>query len=124
MDSKSQTIFLNEKLLNDSAKIIEYLDSNLDYYFNLNGEVVSLYGLMSKFETTKYGNITRYKGLGEMNADELFESTINPADNSQRTLTRYTIEDVKREIDMIKYFNTDKGELIKDMKVTRADVLG
>ena len=62
---KRQNIFLGEKLLNDSKEVIKYIDSNLDHYFLLNGETVSLYGLMNEFENTKFGNITRFKGLNQ-----------------------------------------------------------
>lgn len=123
VDSKYQNIFLNEKLIDDSKKIIEYIDSNLDHFFLLNGNPISLYGLMTTFENTSYGNITRYKGLGEMNPDALFESTISPAEDSQRTLIRYSLEDVKKELETISYLETNKAEIIKDMKVTRSDVM-
>ena len=124
IDGKYQNVFLNQKLLDDSKEIIKYLDSNLNYYFKLNGEEISLYGLMSTFENTSYGNITRYKGLGEMNPEELFESTVDPGENSQRTLIRYTIEDVKKELETITYLESNKGEIIKDMSVSREDVIG
>ena len=41
-------------------------------------------------QTHKQVEIQRYKGLGEMNSDQLWETTMNPA---TRTLIKVTIED-------------------------------
>ena len=55
---------------------------------------------MKTFEKYTPSSLTRYKGLGEMNGKDLFESTL---DAENRTLIRYNIEDAKKEIETIQY---------------------
>ena len=86
----------------------------------LNDQVVTLYELMKAFNAFIPANLTRYKGLGEMNGEQLAESTLHP--DSNRTLMRYTVEDVKAEIEAIRAIESDKASLLKDIKISKYDL--
>lgn len=71
--------------------LYKVISSNQNYWVSTDEELNILLEKL-KSEKTKVSSIQRFKGLGEMNPDQLAETTMHP---DTRTLKRITIEDVE-----------------------------
>lgn len=121
VDYKYQTMIINDRMYEEMKPVIEILNQNIDNYA-INGIMCSFYELMTSYENSMPSNVTRYKGLGEMNAQNLQASTFAP--DSGRTLMQYTMESATEEIEKMRYYESNRSELIKNTKATRFDLIG
>lgn len=118
--SKYQTVFCNERMFADCRRLIEMIN-NSDKHYIINGNTVTLLGLMNLFNEFEPKNITRYKGLGEMPPKMLGESTVIPG--MGRTLKQYTIEDCKKELNYITELQSDKSIFTRGIKIRKEDIV-
>lgn len=109
---KYHKIFITDSLISESGIVMKYI-SNSSFEYYLNDEKVTLYGLMKQFEKYIPSGLSRFKGLGEMNADELGRSTLRP--DGDRQLIRYTVEDIESQIQEMRYINSNKDTLLNDI---------
>ena len=117
----SNTLFVNDRLIKDCKNILNIIQKNESLYYGLNGKTASIYQIMKEFDKSTPNGIQRYKGLGEMDADQLAVSTLRP---ENRTLIRYTIQDVKEETEIIREYEMDKSKLFPLIgTVRRQDLL-
>lgn len=106
---ESNFLPMSDKLATDCSQVLQILDKNENFQFKLNGRDASLYDVMKAFDKSYPSNIQRYKGLGEMNTDQLRESVMN---RNNRTLIQYTFENISQEIDTIRKIESDKSKLL------------
>ena len=133
-------LFMNDRLVNDCKPILDIIEKNKELQYRMNGAVCTIYDVMKGFEKAQPNHLQRYKGLGEMDEDQLAVSTLIPAGSSvkiskdgsnkkvevygNRTLIRYTLDDIKEEVGIVRQFESDFSQLFKYVgNVTRQDLL-
>lgn len=119
VDGKSQTVILNDRFITACSSIIKIFNSNEAYQYKINGEPTGLYDIMKAFHSL-VPNLNHFKGLGEQLPEELAESVIRP--DGMRTLMKFNIEDVKQDIELIRFIDSNKGILLKNVNVTRQEL--
>lgn len=120
VNSKYQYVFINDKFISACIPLIMMIKNNVNLYYQVDGENVSIYSLMCKFDEMIPPGLTRYKGLGEQNPDQLGVSALRP--DGDRTLIRYTMESAKEEIESLRRIDSSMGSLLRDVSITKADI--
>ena len=107
-------VVLNERLSTFNIQLEQYIiaDGGLFDLLDEGGEVTSLHTLKEVINAVRNNGrkgveVQRYKGLGEMNADQLWETTMDP---SVRTLVKVTLPDV---IAADRIFSMLMGEVVE-----------
>ena len=110
-NEKYHEVFVSEHLFSECREIIPYIDGS-DHEYILNGQVVSLYRVMSEFNRFMPPKLDRFKGLGEMDPSMLGPSTLRP--DGDRLLVQYTFENFEKELEEMRYINSNKDLLLKE----------
>lgn len=111
-DKRRQFIVIDDRFISLSQNILNLIKNvnGNDIYYYFNNERISLFKLMMLLENSKPDSIERYKGLGEMNAKQLYESTLNV---KHRTLVQYKSDNLDKDIEEIFRLDNNK-KLISD----------
>ena len=119
---KSNFIVCNDKFIMDCKDILEIIKGNDQVRYLINGKKCTIYEIMLLYNESTPKNIQRYKGLGEMDENELAESTLYPGLN--RTLVRYTMDDMKETLNTIREYESNSKKILNEVSsVTRDDLL-
>ena len=120
VNSKYQYVFLNNKFISACAQLITLIKNSTGLFYRVNGELVTLYGLMSKFDAMIPSGLVRYKGLGEQDPEQLGVSALRP--DGDRTLIRYTTESAKEEIENLRRVDSGMASLLREVRITKAEI--
>lgn len=124
INGRVETLFYNDRFVKDCEPIIEPIKravSNNQMEFLVNGQKTGLYDLVSS-AMDSIGSINRFKGLGEMNANQLAESTMSP---DSRTLIQYTVNDINESVKIIRQYDSNKKMILQKIgDIDRSELIG
>lgn len=131
VDGRFQSIDINNRFI---RKIEDIKNTYIDYGYSLlvkdkkSGEKTEMsigefLDLTSKF---KAKIITRFKGLGEANSKQLWDTTLNP---DTRTLIQLTMDDVEKDLKIFEKLHgqskqnvEDRKKMMSEYKIARDDL--
>ena len=122
INGRIETIFYNQRFIEDCDPLIRPIKKAISedhMRFIVNGQKVGLYDMVSMAMNT-IGNMNRFKGLGEMNADQLAESTMSP---NTRTLIQYTVDDINETTKIIRQYDSNKKLILQETGVVDRSAL-
>lgn len=120
---KSNVAIINDRFITECRELIDIMKSNEKFYYLVDGNKMSLYEICLLYNKLTPSGIKRYKGLGEMQTQQLVESTLR-ADKGNRTLIRYTMQDIKEEQELIRQYESDPKKILGLIgTVTRDDLI-
>lgn len=122
INGRIETIFYNDRFIEDCKPLIDPIKKAMNenhMRFIVNGNKVGLYDLVSTAMNT-IGSVNRFKGLGEMNADQLAESTMSP---NTRTLIQYTVDDINETTKIIRQYDSNKHMILQETGVVDRSAL-
>ncbi len=110
-------------MIYDEAELDVVLDAEIAKRKAKEGTVVN--ATDERFRQAGFIEIKRYKGLGEMNADQLFDTTMDP---EKRVLVQIKVEDAEKadsifnklmgsEVEPRKNFITSRAKFVKDLDI-------
>ena len=124
INGRVETLFYNDRFIKDCEPIIEPIKravANNQLEFLVNGQKTGLYDLVTS-AMESIGSISRFKGLGEMNADQLAESTMSP---DTRTLIQYSVNDINESIKIIRQYDSNKKMILQKIgDIDRSELIG
>ena len=118
-----ETVYYNERFIQECSKIIPPIKKALSenhMEFFINGNKVGLYTMINS--AMNIAEVSRFKGLGEMNGDQLAESTMNP---DTRTLIQYTVDDINDTVNIIRNYDSNKKLIFTEIgNIDRGELIG
>jgi DNA gyrase/topoisomerase IV subunit B len=87
----------------------------------MNGSKSTLYDITKAYNSTIPNGLQRYKGLGEMQKEDLYDSIVNV---NNRVLIQYSMQSAKETFKEIREFESNPKKILAEIKsISRDDLV-